>query len=134
MNADVLIVEDHPTMRKTMRIILEPDGFDIREASDGHTAMRMIEEQPPDVVLLDLNLPPPTGAGILRWIKSDALRRRIKVIVVTALGEETREEVMALGADHFFIKPFSPLELLATVEKALGGKKATPAEPPEPSA
>jgi len=131
MSVDILIVEDHPTMRQSMRIILEREGYSIREAGDGRTAMRLIEEQQPDVVLLDLNLPPPTGASILRWIKQDAERKAIKVVVVTALGEETREDVMSLGADCFFVKPFSPLELISTVEEMLGGELGAPGDAPD---
>lgn len=122
LKADILIVEDHPTMRKTMRIILEQEGFNLREAGDGKTAMEMIEEKVPDIVFLDLNMPPPDGAEVLRWIRSDPKTSSAKVIIVTAQGEESRRDVMSLGADHYFIKPFSPLGLLATIDEVLAGE------------
>jgi DNA-binding response OmpR family regulator len=126
VKADILIVEDHPTMRQSMRIILEQEGFILREAPDGRTAMELIEERLPDVVFLDLNMPPPSGAEVLRWIKSDPDTAKAKVIIVTALGEERRAEVMALGADHYFTKPFSPLGLLAVVDEVLAGDRGDP--------
>jgi DNA-binding response OmpR family regulator len=120
MKADILIVEDHPTMRQSMRIILEQEGFVLREAADGQTAMELIGERVPDIVFLDLNMPPPSGDEVLKWIKSNPAAAKAKVIIVTALGEEGRDEVMALGADHYFTKPFSPLGLLAVVDEVLG--------------
>lgn len=121
MKTDILIVEDHPTMRKSMRIILEQEGFVLREAASGTEAMALIEERVPDIVFLDLNMPPPSGDEVLKWIKSDPTTAKAKVIIVTALGEEGRADVMALGADHYFTKPFSPLGLLATVDEVLAG-------------
>ena len=109
-------------MRKTMRIILEQEGFNLREAGDGKTAMEMIEEKVPDIVFLDLNMPPPDGAEVLRWIRSDPETSKAKVIIVTAQGEESRRDVMSLEADHYFIKPFSPLGLLATIDEVLAGE------------
>jgi DNA-binding response OmpR family regulator len=128
MKADILIVEDHPTMRKTMRIILEQEGFVLREAGDGQTAMDLIAERVPDIVFLDLNMPPPDGAEVLKWIKSSPETASAKVIIVTAQGEESRADVMRLGADHYFIKPFSPLGLLSTVDQVLAQGRA--AQPP----
>lgn len=119
--ADILIVEDHATMRKTMRIILEQEGFTLREAGDGRTAMELIKERIPDIIFLDLNMPPPDGAEVLKWIRSDPETATAKVIIVTAQGEESRRDVMALGADHYFVKPFSPLGLLATIDTVLAG-------------
>ena len=52
--ADILIVEDHPTMREAMRMVLEHEGFDIREAGDGQAALAMVRERPPDLLFLDL--------------------------------------------------------------------------------
>jgi DNA-binding response OmpR family regulator len=131
MKADIIIVEDHPTMRQSMRLILEQEGFVLREAPDGKTAMELISERVPDIVFLDLNMPPPSGDEVLRWIKADPVSAKAKVIIVTALGEEGRDEVMALGADHYFTKPFSPLGLLAVVDEVLGAGRVDPPPPVE---
>jgi CheY-like chemotaxis protein len=117
--ADILIVEDHPTMREAMRMVLEHEGFVIREAADGAAALEMVRAQPPDLVFLDLNIPGMTGADVLKSLKQDPETASVRVIIVTATGEEERERVLGLGADEYFTKPFSPLALLRTVERVL---------------
>ena len=82
--ADILIVEDHPTMREAMRLILEHEGFDLREAPDGATAIAMVRERLPDVMFLDLNIPGASGADVLMQLKADPSTRDVRVIIVTA--------------------------------------------------
>ena len=124
--AEILIVEDHPTMRGALRLILESEGLDVEEASDGARALVAIRDAPPDVVFLDLNIPGTSGADVLAELKGDEATSGIRVIIITATGEEGREFVLSLGADEYFTKPFPPTELLRTVERVLEG-------PPEPS-
>ena len=107
-------------MREAMRLVLEPD-FEIMEAADGAVALDLIRRDPPDLVLLDLNLPGLSGTEVLDAVKSDATTANVPVIVVTAAGDEERERLTRLGADGYFTKPFSPLALIRTVELALGG-------------
>jgi two-component system, OmpR family, phosphate regulon response regulator PhoB len=126
----ILIVEDHPTMREAMRMVLEHEGFAIREAADGAAALSMVRQQQPDLVFLDLNIPGTSGADVLRELKGDPETRDVRVIIVTATGEEGREQVISLGADEYFTKPFSPLALLRTVERVLAGDGALPEEDP----
>jgi two-component system phosphate regulon response regulator PhoB len=127
----ILIVEDHPTMREAMRMVLEHEGFAIREAADGAAALSMVRQQQPDLVFLDLNIPGTSGADVLRELKGDPETRGVRVIIVTATGEEGREQVISLGADEYFTKPFSPLALLRTVERVLAGgdRAASEGEP-----
>ncbi len=117
--AQILIVEDHPTMREAMRLILEHEGFVIREAGDGTTALRMVREEPADLMFLDLNIPGTSGADVLSQVKADPATSGVRVIIVTAVGEEGRDYVLSLGADAYFTKPFSPTSLLRTVEQVL---------------
>lgn len=124
--ADIMIVEDHPTMREAMRLVLENEGFDIREVADGSAALVMARERPPDLLFLDLNIPGTAGADVLKQLKSDPTTADVRVIIVTATGEEGRDFVLSLGADEYFTKPFSPLALLRTVEKVL--RPPSPAE------
>ena len=115
----ILVVEDHPTMREAMRMVLEGEGFTIEEASDGDTALAMVRADPPDLVFLDLNIPGVSGTEVLRALKGDPSTSGVRVIIVTATGEEGRQRVIRLGADEYFTKPFSPLALLRTVERVL---------------
>jgi len=119
--SQILIVEDHPTMREAMRMVLEHEGFSIREAADGEAALEMVRAQQPDLVFLDLNIPGTSGADVLKQLKGDPETAAVRVIIVTATGEEGREQVLRLGADEYFTKPFSPLALLRTVERVLTG-------------
>lgn len=122
--AEILIVEDHPTMREAMRLILETEGFEIREAIDAAQALSMAKENPPDLMFLDLNIPGASGTDVLTTLKADPETSGVRVVVVTAEGEEIRDYVMSLGADEYFTKPFSPTALLRTVEKVLADPSA----------
>ncbi len=106
-------------MREAMRLVLEHEGFEIREAADGSAALAMVKDRPPDLLFLDLNIPGTPGSSVLQELKSDPATAEIRVIVVTATGEEGRDYVLSLGADEYFTKPFSPLALLRTVERVL---------------
>ena len=120
MQRRILIVEDHPTMREAMRLVLEGEGFVIEEAADGATALDAIRRQPPDLLFLDLNIPGTSGTEVLASVKAEPRSAATRVIVVTATGEEGRAAALRLGADEYFTKPFSPTALLRTVERVLG--------------
>ena len=120
MSARILIVEDHPTMREAMRLVLEREGFDIDEAADGDQALFAVRERPPDLVLLDMSIPGASGPEVLAAVKDDPSTSDVRVIVVTATGEEGRAAALASGADHYFTKPFSPIALLQAVEEVIG--------------
>ena len=126
MGARILIVEDHPTMREAMRLVLDGHGYAIDEAGDGATALERIRSDRPDLVFLDLHIPGLDGPEVLRAIRDDAVTRDVHVIVVTATGEEGKADALALGADGYVTKPFSPVELLETVRSALGRPTAPP--------
>jgi two-component system phosphate regulon response regulator PhoB len=111
----VLVVEDHPTMRAAMRLVLEPEGFEVLEAIDGDDAFATIVRERPELVFLDLNIPGMGGEELLRAVKDDPDLRAIRVVVVTASGEEERRRTLELGADDFLTKPFGPSDLLRTV-------------------
>jgi two-component system, OmpR family, phosphate regulon response regulator PhoB len=128
VSARILIVEDHPTMREAMRLVLEGEGFDIDEASDGQQALASVQEERPDLVLLDMSIPGVSGTEVLAAVKNDPATTEVRVIVVTATGEEGRAAAMAGGADHYFTKPFSPIALLNAVEEVLGPEDPAPAE------
>ena len=119
--ASVLIVEDHPTMRDAMRLVLEEDGYEVEDATDGEAGIAAVRARPPDIVLLDLNIPVVSGAQVLETLKADPTTAGVLVVIVTATGEEGRRRALAQGADGYITKPFSPLALLRTVERVLRG-------------
>jgi CheY-like chemotaxis protein len=115
----ILIVEDHPTMRGAMRMVLEEGGYRIDEAADGVEALQKVRGNPPELVFLDLHIPGMSGTEILAAIRSDPVASATRVIVVTADGEEGRARALAMGADAYFTKPFSPAALLTTTAQVL---------------
>jgi len=125
-SARILIVEDHPTMREAMRLVLEGEGFTIDEAADGERALELVRADPPDLVFLDMNIPGPSGADVLGELRADPATAGVRVIVVTADGEEGRGRAIAMGADEYFTKPFSPITLLQTVEQVLSAPPHAP--------
>jgi CheY-like chemotaxis protein len=121
----VLVVEDHPTMRAAMRLVLEPEGFEVLEAVDGDDALATIGRDRPELVFLDLNIPGMGGEELLRAVKRDPELRAIRVVVVTAAGEDERRRTLELGADGFLTKPFGPSDLLRTVAPEPAGPGST---------
>jgi len=122
----ILIVEDHPTMREAMRLVLEGEGFEIDEAADGERALQIVRADPPDLVFLDMNIPGSSGAEVLEAVRADPATAGVRVIVVTADGEEGRGRALSMGADEYFTKPFSPTTLLRTVEQVLSAPPRAP--------
>ncbi|GIU96408.1 MAG: response regulator [Actinomycetota bacterium] len=120
----ILLVEDHRSMRDAILMVLRSEGYAVEEVGDGDAALAAVRANPPDLVFLDLNIPGTDGAEVLRRIKADPATAHVRVIVVTATGEEGRAEATALGADGYVTKPFGPAALVRTVRRMLG-------DPPE---
>ena len=109
----VLVVDDDPAMRRTLSINLRARDYEVETAGDGRSALQVVDERMPDVVLLDLGLPDLDGIAVLRQLRSFS---RVPVIVVSARTEsDDKVEALDLGADDFITKPFSIEELLARV-------------------
>jgi DNA-binding response OmpR family regulator len=125
MRARVLIVEDHPTMREAMRMVLADEGFAVDQAADGARALDLVASDRPDLVLLDLNIPGISGSDLLAALKASSATSDIPVIVVTAEEAEGRRSAMRAGAEDYLTKPFSPRALVQTVERVLGGSSPT---------
>jgi DNA-binding response OmpR family regulator len=117
----VLIVDDQADVRAVIRITLEMENFAIHEATDGTTGLAEAARLRPDIILLDVMMPGgPDGLQLCQRIKSDPLLKRCKVVMLTARDLATdRRAAAQAGADHYLAKPFSPIELLATVNKLL---------------
>jgi DNA-binding response OmpR family regulator len=120
--ATVLIVDDEPIVREVVVRYLERDGHAILEAGDGEQARLLLEQQTPDLVVLDVMLPGIDGLELCRWIRG---RSDLPVILLTARGEEADRIVgLELGADDYVTKPFSPRELAVRVRAVL--RRAAP--------
>ena len=113
----ILIVEDHADIRRLIRMTLEFEDYAIFEASDGERGLFMAREVRPDLVLLDVMMPGAfDGLEVCRRLKAKLNPPRI--LLLTARGRSQDLEAGALaGSDAYLIKPFSPLQLIDTIEK-----------------
>jgi two-component system, OmpR family, response regulator VanR len=114
----VLIVDDDEVIRSLLRLTLPDEGHDLVEAEDGDQALQIIAARQPSLVLLDWRMPGTSGEGVLSALKQTY--PEVPVIVLTAEPEaKVRTLAESLGADVFVAKPFSPLQLLGSVERLL---------------
>jgi two-component system phosphate regulon response regulator PhoB len=120
LQPSVLVVEDEPAQREVLAYNLESEGFRVIKAADGNEALLLIEEEQPDLILLDWMLPGTSGIEICRQIKSRPAFRMTPVIMLSARSEEV-DKVRGLetGADDYISKPYSIIELLARVKANL---------------
>ena len=104
----ILIADDAPSVRKLLRLILEPTHLVI-EAGDGDDALRQLHAHRPDLAILDVAMPARNGIEVCRQLRQDPQLAATGVIVLTANGTPAdRSAALAAGADHFLTKPFSP--------------------------
>jgi CheY-like chemotaxis protein len=114
----VLIVDDDEVIRSLLRLTLPDEGYDLVKAEDGDQALQIIAARQPSLVLLDWRMPGTSGEGVLTALKQTY--PDLPVIVLTAEPEaKVRTLAESLGADVFVAKPFSPLQLLGSVERLL---------------
>ncbi len=126
MKPSILIVEDDPALVEVLTYNLSSQGFQPAVAGDGESAMVMVEEQQPDLVILDWMLPNLSGIEVCRRIRRRPEGRSLPIIMLTARGEETdRIHGLDSGADDYVVKPFSPSELVARIRAVL--RRANPA-------
>lgn len=120
----ILCIEDEPEMIDLIRLILGRRGFEVHGAAGGVEGSKMVRELIPDLVLLDLMMPDMDGWEVYQQMKAELTTRNIPVIVVTAKAQNI-DKVLGLHiakVDDYIAKPFSPQELLESVEKVLGTK------------
>lgn len=116
----IIIVEDDDDIAGSIRYNLEREGFRVRLATTGEDALSLILERPPNLILLDLNLPHMNGFELCRRLRAEATTARVPILMLTARADEA-DKVLGLnmGADDYVTKPFSMRELVARVNAAL---------------
>jgi CheY-like chemotaxis protein len=117
--ARVVLIDDDVFVRRLLRMTLPPEDFEIAEAGDGDIALAIADVQRPDLVLLDWRMPTVSGETVLMQLKDR--HPNVAVVVLTVEGEQ-RSRAGELGADAFLTKPFSPMELLRTVERLVANR------------
>ena len=120
MPASILVVEDEPAIRDLLAVNLRHGGYRPLQASDAGSARRQIDEELPDLVLLDWMLPDQSGTEFARRLRSEDRTRALPIIMLTARSEEgDRLNGFDAGVDDYICKPFSPRELLARIKALL---------------
>ncbi len=120
MSPRILIVEDEGPLVTLLRYNLEREGFAVSEASDGEEALLRAAEDHPDLILLDWMLPLLSGIEVCRRLRRLPASATVPIIMLTARGEESDTvRGLALGADDYITKPFSPTELIARIRALL---------------
>lgn len=118
--AKVLVVDDEPNIVLSLEFLMQQAGFDVTTALDGESALALVNENPPDLVLLDISLPGISGFEVLEQLRNQACFKRLPIVMLTAHGREVeREKGLALGADDYITKPFSTRQLVEKVQALL---------------
>lgn len=130
MNPLVLIVEDEGALVEVLKYNLEKEGFRTEVATDGEEALLVLDEQSPDLVILDWMLPHVSGIEVCRRIRRRKETRGVPIVMLTARGEEgDRVRGLESGADDYVTKPFSMRELVSRVRAALRRAYRPPRDP-----
>jgi len=124
MGYRVMIVDDSPSMRAFVRRVMELSGFEMDacvNAGNGAHGLAVLEGQPVDIILTDINMPEMNGEDFLRRLEQHERYRTIPVVVISTDATENRmQRMMQLGAKGYLSKPFSPEALRGELERVLG--------------
>jgi two-component system KDP operon response regulator KdpE len=113
----ILVVDDEPQITRVLRTSLNAQGYEIRVANDGDTALEIVKDFAPDLVITDLAMPNMNGIELCRNLRKTS---QVPILVLSVRGEErSKIEALDSGADDYITKPFSTGELLARVRAAL---------------
>jgi two-component system phosphate regulon response regulator PhoB len=121
----ILIVDDDAFIRRPLEFILRQEGYDARTAANGLDCLQKVEQEPPDLIFLDVMMPGQDGFSVCSTLKRDERYAHIPVILLSARGQENdRQRGIELGAKDFMTKPYSPQELLRRVREILSDRSA----------
>jgi two-component system cell cycle response regulator DivK len=133
MPASILIADDYDDNRELLRLMLETEGYTIREARNGHEALDFARAETPAAALIDLSMPVLDGWALLRALRADERTRSIPCVAVTAFAaNQDRQRALEAGFDAYISKPFRAKELLELVNSIVrkNCEPATAGEPP----
>jgi two-component system, OmpR family, alkaline phosphatase synthesis response regulator PhoP len=120
MARSVLLVDDEPNIVLSLEFLMRQAGYAVRVARDGEAALKAIESEPPELVLLDVMMPKRDGFDVCQTIRANPAWKGMRIVLLTAKGRDIeREKGMALGADDYITKPFSTREVVQKVKQML---------------
>jgi phosphate regulon transcriptional regulator PhoB len=130
----ILVVEDEPDIRKLVQYNLTQERFNVLEAEDGEQALKLLEREKPNLVILDLMLPGLSGMELCKLLRQRSETAKLPILMLTAkAGEADRIVGLEMGADDYLAKPFSPREMVARVRAILRRSEAKPATEAAPA-
>ncbi len=132
MTQRILLCDDEIHILRAAEFKLKRAGYDVRIAGDGQEGWELIQEQKPDIIITDCQMPRLDGLGLVKRVRENPDTRDIPILMLTAKGFELSQEELAeqWQVKRLIAKPFSPRELLATVQEILGEPVAAAADTP----
>ena len=119
----ILVVDDEPFICRSLTFVLRKDDYQVFEARNGEEALAAIKLHRPDLVFLDVMMPKINGFEVTERVRSDPELAHVKIILLTAKGQESDREVgKTAGANDYMTKPFSPTKILERAREILGPK------------
>ncbi|MGE5159510.1 MAG: response regulator [Gemmatimonas sp.] len=116
--ATVLTVDDSPSIRQMIKVVLEPAGHSVIEAGDGAQGLAQAQAKRPDLVITDLNMPTMNGLELIRALRKQPALTGLPIVFLTTESSDTvKQEAKSAGATGWITKPFKPEQLLAVVAK-----------------
>jgi CheY-like chemotaxis protein len=124
----ILIVEDSDSIRKMIEALVATRGFEVTAVSSGAKGLDAAAANPPDVVLLDLNLPGSyDGLEVCRRLRAEPLTRSVPIVIITAMADaESKQKAIEAGCTAYYTKPFSPTALLKEISSFKLRQRSTP--------
>ena len=115
----ILVVEDQDSIRRMIEALVQARGYEVTAVSSGAKAIDVAMTDPPDMVLLDLNLPGQyDGFDVCQRLRSDPGTRSVPVVIISAMDDDaSRARATAAGATAYYTKPFSPIALLKEIDR-----------------
>ena len=121
MKKRVLIVDDEPNIVVSLEFLMQQCGYEIRIATAGDEALKIVKEFRPHLMLLDVMMPKRNGYEVCQMVRDNPVLQAVKIVMLTAKGRELEvAKGLAIGADAYVTKPFATKELLETVKGLLG--------------
>ena len=124
----VMVVDDSITVRRVTERLLERNGMRVVTARDGVEAVTLLQDQIPDVMLLDIEMPRMDGYEVASHVRNDPRLRHIPIVMITSrVGDKHRNRALDIGVDHYLGKPYQESDLLAAIE-SLAGRRGQEAD------
>ncbi|MBP1667323.1 MAG: chemotaxis protein CheY [Bacteroidetes bacterium] len=115
----ILICEDNTLAKKTLSVVIEKAGFSTEASEDGIEAMRLLQENDYELIIVDIHLPYHSGLELVKYLRSD-LKKNTPVLIVTAFSDiQLQQQAGELGINGYIVKPFNPADLISQIRSIL---------------